>query len=164
MKRVVVYESGTGFTERSANWIGEDLGCEVKERMQVNAQSLAEYDQVIYGGWIMAGMISGYNKVKAMNPKNLVVFGVGMTIPGDDVVAKLAEQNQIPVESLFYFEGGFNPEKLGFFKKKIIDMIKKSIEKKEEKTEEDIYMLETCAGADRTNRAAIADLITYCEA
>ena len=163
MKRIVVYESGTGFTEKYAKWIAEDLGCEEKERKHVNAQSLAEYDQVIYGGWVMAGMISGYNKVKAMNLKNLVVFAVGMTIPSDEVVAKLAEQNQISRESLFYFEGGFNPEKLGFFKKKIIGMIQKSIEKKEEKTEEDIYMLQTCAGADRTSREAIADLIAYCE-
>lgn len=164
MKRIVVYESGTGFTEKYAKWIAEELGCQVKSRKQVKAKELEEYDQVIYGGWVMAGMISGYKKMKAMNLKNLVVFAVGMTIPSEEVVAKLAEQNQIPTGKVFYFEGGFAPENLGFIKRKIIGMIQKSIEDKQEKTEEDIYMLETCAGADRTKREAIADLVAYCEA
>lgn len=163
MKKIVVYESGTGFTERYAKWIAEELACDAKERKQVTAKELSDYDQVIYGGWVMAGMISGYKKIKAMNLKDVVVFAVGMTIPSDEVVAKLTEQNQIPAGKAFYFEGGFAPDKLGFFKKKIIGMIKKSIEDKPEKTEEDLYMLETCGGKDRTKREAIADLIAACK-
>ena len=32
MKKIVVYESGTGFTERYAKWIAEELACDAKER------------------------------------------------------------------------------------------------------------------------------------
>ena len=41
----------------------------------------------------------------------------------------------------------------------MMNMIKKSIEKKEEKTAEDLHMLETFKGADNTNREAIKPLI-----
>ena len=107
----------------------------------------------------MAIMVCGYNKINEMNLKKVIVFGVGMTVPNDEVVAKLAEQNKIYKDNFFYFEGGFNPKKVGFFKKMMMNMIKKSIEKKEEKTAEDLHMLETFKGADNTNREAIKPLI-----
>lgn len=31
MKRLVVYQSATGFTEKYATWIAEKLSCEAKE-------------------------------------------------------------------------------------------------------------------------------------
>ena len=40
-----------------------------------------------------------------------------------------------------------------------MNMIKKSVEKKQEKTKEDIRMLETFQGKDRTSKEAIKQLI-----
>ena len=37
-------------------------------------------------------------------------------------------------------EGGFQFDKLGFFQKKMLNIVKKSVAKKENKTEQDIYM------------------------
>lgn len=163
MSKIVVYESGTGFTAKYAAWIAEELGCEAKELRKINIKELNQYDMVIYGGWIMAGMVAGYGKIKELNLKKLVVFAVGMTIPSEEVKTKIQEQNQIPESDFFYFEGGYNPKKLGFFKKMMMNMIGKSIEKKEEKTEEDLYMLETLKGADRTNKDAIRELVEFCK-
>ena len=109
MKKIVVYQSGTGFTAKYAGWIAEDLGCEAKEFKTLKPGELAGYDMVIYGGWIMGGMVAGYDKVKKLELKNIVVFGVGMTVPSEEVATKIAEQNQIPQERFFYFEGGYNP-------------------------------------------------------
>lgn len=159
MKKIVVYQSGTGFTAKYAGWIAEELGCEAKEYKKMKADELKDYDMVIYGGWIMANMVFGYDKVKALKLKNVVVFGVGMSVPSDDLTAKIAAQNEISQESLFYFEGGYNPKKVGFVKKMMMNMIKKSIEQKVDKTKEDIHMLETFKGADCTNREAIKPLI-----
>lgn len=108
------------------------MGCEVREYKNIRPSDLAEYDMVIYGGWIMANMVFGYDKIKTLGLKNLVVFGVGITVPSEEVAAKIAEQNQIPLE------------------------------KKEEKTAEDLHMLETFKGADHTDRGAIKELIAYC--
>lgn len=159
MKRIVVYQSGTGFTAKYAGWIAEELGCEAIEYKRMNSKDLADFDMVIYGGWIMAGRVVGYDKIKELHLKNVVVFGVGMTVPGDGLAEKIAAENQIPAEKFFYFEGGYNPQKVGFVKKMMVNMIKKSLEKKEEKTEEDLHQLETFAGADRTERGAIRKLI-----
>ena len=161
MKRIVVYKSNTGFTAKYANWIAEELGCEAVELKKVKKSTLAECDEVIYGGWIMANMVNGYNKIKDLNLKKVVVFAVGMSVPCDTLTQEIAEKNNIPRESLFYFEGGYDPKKVGFFKKMMMNMIKKSVEKKEEKTPEDIHLLETFNGMDNTNKEAIKPLISY---
>ena len=162
MKKIVVYQSGTGFTAKYAGWIAERLGCEAKEYKSVNTNELTSYDMVIYGGWIMGGMIVGYNKIKALNLKNVVVFGVGMTVPSDELTGKIAEQNQIPKNRFFYFEGGYNPQKLGVIKKMMMNMIKKSLEKKENKTADELHTLEAFNGADNTNKESIEDLVAFC--
>ena len=164
MKRIVVYQSGTGFTAKYAGWIAEDLGCEAKEFKTLKPGELAGYDMVIYGGWIMGGMVAGYDKVKKLELKNIVVFGVGMTVPSEEFATKIAEQNQIPQERFFYFEGGYNPQKLGFVQKAMMNIIKKSLLKKADKTAEDLHTLETFKGADNTDRHAIKGLVEYCDA
>ena len=164
MKRIVVYQSGTGFTAKYAGWIAEDLGCEAKEFKTLKPGELPGYDMVIYGGWIMGGMVAGYDKVKKLELKNIVVFGVGMTVPSEEVATKIAEQNQIPQERFFYFEGGYNPQKLGFVQKSMMNIIKKSLLKKADKTAEDLHTLETFKGADNTDRYAIKGLVEYCDA
>ncbi|MGN1145300.1 MAG: flavodoxin domain-containing protein [Acetatifactor sp.] len=162
MKRIVVYQSATGFTAKYAGWIATELHCEAKKLKQTNLSDLSAYDMVIYGGWICANMISGYNKIKALNLSNVVVFGVGMSPCSTEVAARLVEQNGLDAQRFFYFEGGYKPEKVGFVKKLMMNMIKKSLEKKEEKSEEDLYMLETFKGADHTNKEAIKELLNYC--
>lgn len=162
MKKVVIYQSGTGFTAKYAGWIAERLGCEAKEYKSVNPNELTSYDLVVYGGWIMGGMVVGYDKIKGLNLKNVVVFGVGMTVPSDEVAGKIAEQNQIPRERFFYFEGGYNPQKLGVMKKMMVNMVKKSLEKKADKTADELHTLETFKGADNTRKEAIEDLVAYC--
>ncbi|MGN0280231.1 MAG: flavodoxin domain-containing protein [Lachnospiraceae bacterium] len=163
MKKIVVYQSGTGFTSKYAGWIAEDLGCNAVELKSTNLNELGSYDMVIYGGWIMGGMVTGYDKVKKLELKNIVVFAVGMTVPSEEVAAKIAEQNQIPREQFFYFEGGYNPQKLGFVQKMMMNMIKKSLLKKADKTAEELHTLETFKGADNTDRNAIKGLVEYCE-
>lgn len=159
MERIVVFKSSTGFTAKYANWIAKELGCEAMELKRVSKAELDKYDQVIYGGWIMANMVVGYNKINEMQLKNVIVFGVGMSVPKDEVIENIAAQNKLQKENFFYFEGGYNPKKVGFLKKMMMNMIKKSIEKKEDKTPEDIHMLETFKGADNTNVEAIMPLI-----
>lgn len=162
MKKVVIYQSGTGFTAKYAGWIAEDLGCEAKELKNVNMNELTGYDMVIYGGWIMANNVVGYDKIKTLNLKNPVIFGVGMSVPCQETAAKIAEQNGIPADIFFYFEGGYNPKKVGFAKRMMLNMIKKSVEKKEQKTENELHMLKTFEGADNTNRDAIKELVNFC--
>lgn len=162
MKKVVIYQSGTGFTAKYAGWIAERLGCEAKEYKSMGSEELTDYDLVIYGGWILGGMVFGYDKIKKLNLKNVIVFGVGMTIPSEELAVKIAEQNQIPRERFYYYEGGYAPQKVGFMKRMLMNMIKKSIEEKKNKTADEMHTLETFKGADNTNKEAIEDLVARC--
>lgn len=163
MNRIVVYTSKTGFTEKYAKWIAKALKCEAKSLTDVKLEELKNYDQVIYGGWIMAGRIRGYSRIHKLNIKNLVVFACGMTKPSEDLRKKIALDNGVDIESFFYFEGGYNPQKLGFISKFLLGFIKRSLEKKEDKTEDDYRILDTFKGADRTRPEYIDPLLEYCK-
>ena len=71
----------------------------------------------------------------------------------------IAEQNGIPTEDFYYFEGGYAPQKVGFMGRTMIKMIAGNIEKKEDKTQEDLHMLEMISGADHTKKDAIEVLL-----
>jgi len=162
MKRIVLFESGTGFTAQYAAWIADELQCESVELKNAKAVKLSEYDQVIFGGWMCAGKVMGYDKVVKMNAKNVVLFAVGMAPSVPEVTEKIVKENGFDAEGFFYFEGGYRPEKVNFIMRTMMKMLKKSIEKKPEKTEEDLYIIKTFNGADNAKKEAVNPLIEYC--
>lgn len=160
MKRLVVYQSSTGFTAKYAAWIGEALSCEVKELKYVKPQEIAECESIIFGGWIMGGMISGLDKVRKMNPKELVVFGVGASSDREEMRNNVKMQNHLEQTPFFYMEGGLAFEKMGFFPKALLKMMGKSLAKKDNKTEQEQEMVKLFAGSfDNSDRANIEPLI-----
>ncbi|WP_167957459.1 flavodoxin domain-containing protein [Anaerosporobacter faecicola] len=142
MKRIVVYQSKTGFTKQYAEWIAEELNCTAIDIKHVKMTQIQENDQVIFGGWIMGGMISGLNKIRKMNPKNLVVYAVGST--PEDIVdqEKIKGQNALQETPFFYMVGGFQFNKLNFLIRGMLNTMKKSTAKKENKNAEETFMVE----------------------
>ena len=161
MKRLVVYKSSTGFTAKYATWIAEALSCEAKELKRVSAQEVAQYDSIIFGGWIMGGMINGLDKMRKMNPRKLIVFAVGAAPDHEELQERIQSQNHLEQTSFYYFEGGFDFENMKFFPKLMIKMLRKSIAKKTEKTEQDKEMEKVLAGSfDHTDKAKIEPFVT----
>lgn len=137
---IVVYESQAGHTKQYAQWISEELDCECKSRDEISKAQLKNYETVIYGGWIMADRISGYDKVKKhISPD--VVFAVGACPAYEEVVEELREKNKLSVP-FFYFQGGMNAEKLGFLQKKMIGMAVSQTKKKENRTRKEDFVVE----------------------
>ena len=93
MSTIVVYQSETGFTKKYAEWIAEELGCEVVPFKKTNATKLQGYDKVIYGGWLMGGMIVGVEKVREFGLKELIVFATGAS-PAMEEAVKQQESGQ----------------------------------------------------------------------
>lgn len=122
MKVLVTYNSKTGFTKKYAEWIGEALACEVRPVKEVH--SVEEYDVVVHGGWLMAGMVSGLAQIKKLSPKQLVVFGVGFT-EQEDYVKTVKAANQLADTPVFYFLGGINPEKMNFLMSFVVKTVTK---------------------------------------
>ena len=142
MKIIVTYNSKNGFTEKYAKWIAEALNCKALSAAEL--KNVSEYDLVIHGGWIMGGMISGFENIKKLNPHNLITFGVGFT-KDDNYVATVRETNHTGDIPTFYFQGGMNPAKMGFFGKFIVKMVTKNKPQYE----------------DSTNRETIQALVDY---
>ena len=140
MKTLVIYQSSTGFTQKYANWIAEELSSEAKELKKVTLNDLQNADRIIFGGWIMGGMIMGLDKIRKMNPKNLVVFAVGASADREENRKNLITQNNLSDIPLYYFEGGLAFERMKFLPRTVLKMMGKSIAKKENKTPQDIEM------------------------
>lgn len=163
MRQIVIYQSSTGFTKQYAKWIAERLQCEAKDIKQIKKNEISEYDRIVYGGWIMAGMVSGLDKIKVAKPKSLVVYGVGMKSEDDELIQKIIEQNQLINTPFFYYQGGVKMNELGFIKRQMLKMVKVSIENKQDKTAEDIKMLKLFnESGDYSNIEAIKSLVEYC--
>ena len=162
MKRLEEYKRSTGFTAKYAAWIAGELSCEAKELKHMKAQEIAAYDSIIFGGWIMGGMIMGLDKIQKMDPKQLVVFAVGASSDSEELRNNLKTQNHLEQTPLFYMEGGIAFEKMSFFPKMMLKTMGKSVEKKEVKTEEDEEMLRKfSASSDNSDIANIQPLVAF---
>lgn len=164
MRYLVVYKSATGFTEKYANWIGENLNCPVKSLKEVTEQDIANADCIIYGGSIVANMIGGLSKFRKMNDGKLVVFAVGAAPSETAEKQVIIRENKLDTDSFFYLRGGINYEKLAFAQKTMLKMFFSSLSKKTDRTPEEQGTMEALMQSfDATDKTAIAPLINYCQ-
>lgn len=163
MNIIVIYESATGFTEQYAKWIADSLDCSCMPLKQVSKTELTPFSHVIFGGWVMGNGIMGLEKMRNM-VQPYAVFAVGSTPPYDEVVSVIAELNHLNDIPLFYLEGGFRFEKLGFFKKVILKTLKKAVSKKENRSRQDDFMAQMLGTSfDHATREQLLPLIEYCK-
>ncbi len=167
MKSIVVYNSKTGFTRKYGEWIAGELGCKA---MPMKQADYSDCDVIIYGGWLMAGKIAGFDKIKenaAIRSKKLIVYATGMTgmtdtkaidkIKNDNLSG--SEQKDIP---FYYFESGINYETMGFFSKSMLKMMCKSLGKKKNRTEDETNMMKALSSStDRSDQTYIKALVDY---
>ena len=139
----IVYTSNTGYTEKYAKLLGEQL--ELPAFSAEQADSLPEGTEVLYLGWLMAGVVKGYKKA-AQRFSVAAVCGVGMG-PAGSQDSDVRKNNAIPQEvPVFTLQGGFDRTKLhGIYRFMMGVMIKvmgSSLRKKENRTPEEDVMLE----------------------
>ena len=117
MKSIVIYNSKTGFTKKYAEWICEAAACERVEFKKAGKINLMDYDAVIFGGWFMAGKITGLDWFKKKMPalaanKKLLVYAVGATPPQSPDIPAAMRKNFSDDEwgkvKSFYCPGGLN--------------------------------------------------------
>ena len=146
MKTIVVYRSKTGYTERYAKWIAEELNCDIKENASFS--DIKDHDVIICGGGLYAGGLNGSKLIlknyDKLSEKKLIMFAVG-ACPGEDkdiipLWERLLKDKKEDIAH-FYFRGGFDYSKLGTADKLLMNMLKKRLESLENPTEDDKGML-----------------------
>ena len=142
MKILVTYKSKTEFTKRYAEIIAKELGAEMLDFKKVTAETMSEYDIIVYGGGLYAGMINGFKKTKELfaksSAKKLVVFATGGT-PNEltDKVEEVWKINLTEEEKEtiphFYMQAGLCYEKMSLFNKLLMKMMANILSKQENK-------------------------------
>lgn len=143
MKIVIIYKSKTGFTKKYAEWIQEEIKCDIIDFDKFSKKSVLKYDLIIYGGRVHAGKIDGLKKVATLaqnNNKKIIVFATGATpINAEDEISTLWKNNlsgnRQQLIPHFYMQSGLNYEKMGCVDKLIMKTVSKILSKKSNKNE-----------------------------
>lgn len=142
MKALIIYKSKTGFTKWYAEIISKEVNGNLMDFKEVTAEIMSEYDVVIYGGGLYAGMINGYKKAKVMFEKSsansFILFATGGTL--NEATKEIDEiwKNNLSEEELesiphFYMQGGICYEKMSFLNRTIMKMMSRVLDKKKNK-------------------------------
>lgn len=150
MKTIVVYNSQTGFTKRYAQWIAEATNAQCVELKEAKKMNLSEFDNIVFGGWAMAGTITKVKwLVKSKSKwagKKLVAFCVGASpIENPDIdefLKKTSAQDDFRNIKLFYCPGGLDYEKMSGASRTMMKMFVKMLNSNKNKTEKDLMQIE----------------------
>ena len=146
----IIYTTNTGSTERYAKLLAQKTGLPAYSLAEAKKQVFAGAE-VIYLGWIMAGLVKGYAEA-AKRYRVRAVCGVGIGQTGtqtDSVRKKSAVPADIP---LFTLQGNFDVKKLhGIYRPMMEIMVKtagKGLAEKSDRTPEEDDMLDMmrCGG------------------
>ncbi|RBP61028.1 menaquinone-dependent protoporphyrinogen IX oxidase [Alkalibaculum bacchi] len=169
-KTVVIYKSKTGFAKKYAQWISEELHCDLMENNGLKLSDIQSYDVIIYGGGLYAIGINGLKLIKnnyeALKDKKVIVFATGATPPREEDVNKVWEANfseeQRNTITRFYLRGGFNFSELKKGDKLLISMLKKKLQNDKNPTEDGVGMLAAIdKPVDFTDKKNIYELVNY---
>lgn len=170
MKTIILYVSKTGFTKKYAQWIAEKLNCEA---LPFNKKTvLSDYDLIIFGGGIMAGMVNGLTKFKKcpeFASKKVIVFATGATNHKAEKLVQgfkttnltSEEQNRIP---FFFFESGINYKDMKFFPRTLLKMMHNMLAKKKDITAEERGMADTLASSCDNTKIDYIEPLVQCAA
>ncbi len=167
MRILLIYKSKTGFTEKYANWITEELKCDIEKISHIQKIDFSSYDLVIFGSRIHAGRIDGLSKIKKLNlDKKLIIFATGATPKETNSIMEVWNSNlteeELKIIKHFYIPAGLNYEKMGFLDKTMMKMASKMLEKKDNKSKEDIGMQNSIKKSyDISSKERIKPLIEY---
>ncbi len=105
----IIYESGTGFTERYAKLLSEKTGIPAYSFKEAK-KKVGRGEEVVFLGWVFANKISGFDKARKL--WNIAAVGaVGMNPRSDGNTKILLEENK-PDCPLSYLWGGLDNDKL----------------------------------------------------
>lgn len=133
MKKLIVYQSKTGFTKRYAKWIQETIKADSIPINKADKKLLKKYDIIIFGSYIRMEKVRGLEKIWNMgksNPKqNCIFFATGATAPANKKQIETIWERSISKDVLrrvphFYMQSGINDEKLNTFEKSLMSLFR----------------------------------------
>ena len=139
-RTVVIYKGRYGTTKQYAEWIAEELDCDILEADKVLSRDFDNYDNIIFGGAVQAGGIKGFDLIKRnrmkLLGKKVVIFAVGINVNSQANRIQIREINFDRIElagmTVYYCMGAFDPKKIKGMDRTIINLTLKMLKKKKE--------------------------------
>ncbi len=128
MLTAVVYTGNTGFTEKYANWVANQLKCDLFRLEDVSAEDLKKYPLVVFGGWVKGGILQGIDELRGKARGKYVVFAVGALPKRLVNLDTFREKNDLGDTPTFYFEGGLRWYRLNEGQQKALLMYKETLQ------------------------------------
>ena len=123
----IVYQSKTGHTRQYAEMLAKAEHLKAYSMAEAEG-TLPKGEDVLFFGWLMAGHISGIDQaVRQWNVR--AACGVGMSPAETVVMDTMAKANYVPNAPLFYLQGGWAPKKVGWFQRRMVGMVTRSVRK-----------------------------------
>ena len=154
----IIYCSHTGFTKQYAIMLANKLGIE-----SIDVKDIKKYDikdeEIIFLGWIFAGIIMGLNKVRQYKLK--CVISVGILRLTDEYKNELIKSNNIERDkSFFYIQGGIDYKELKGIKKILLKAVASNIIKENKNENEGIINI-LKNGGSLVKEENLNDIIEY---
>ena len=151
MKTLIIYSSQTGFTAQYAQWMAEATGAdrmELKEAKKKKANYFDDYENIVYGGWVMGGHVNKLQwfeqHLNAWKGKRLAVFAVGASPEDSEAVEEFLRQTFAGEQwnhiAHFYCQGGLNYDRMSAPNRMLMKMLEKSLDSKKDKTPQEEEM------------------------
>lgn len=173
-KTVVIYKSTYGSTKKYAQWLAEELACDLFERTLFKKEQFSHYDTIIYGGGLYASGISGVDLLSKnfdlIKDKKIILFTCGLTDPNNvqivqgirDNINKVFNEEKLSQMNIFHLRGAMNYPKLSFVHKSLMNVLCKMLSKKDDSTlrAEDKQMLDAHGKAlDFIDKSTIKEIL-----
>ncbi len=172
MKTLIIYCSKTGFTQKYAQWLKEDLNCDCYAFDQRRLANLDQYDTIAFGSGCYVGRIHKLKWFKAqaakLEGKKLAVFFTGAMPPDPSDIKRLEEENFTPEERArirpFYLQGGLNYSGMNGMDRLLMAVFKRMLKSTAKTAEEKVMLQNIQHSFDKTDKGNLAALEEYLQA
>ena len=140
-KTIIIYSSNTGFSQRYAQWLAEDLGCRAVPFRDRKTVRLEEYDTILLFGGLYAGQMSGLKWLKKQLPslggRRIAAVPVGCAPMENPDLPENMEKllSDTPQIRGFYCQGGLDYEHMGGVDRAMMSALRSVLKKQPDKKE-----------------------------
>jgi len=169
MKNIVLYQSKYGHSLQYATWISETLNWELREFKQFKKSEIKNYQHIIFGSGVFIGKMNQIKKVLTwFQDKPIIIFACAgnnnVQSDIDDIKKANFTQEQLTFHHFFYLPGGVDFRKVHGLMKSMMNVFMKMIEKKQNRTRDEIALLDSYNNPTYfVDKAHINELITYAQ-
>ena len=168
MIQAIVYTSQTGYTQRYAQLLAEKTGVPAYSLNEAR-ESLRPKDEIFYMGWLLAGTVKGIQSaMDRYTVRGAAIVGISPQGNGDLwTEARINGGYSDSGGRLFYLQGGYAPEKLGFFYRMMMKPMTRSVVRQvqargADATEQERQMAEVFQhGGDFVREEALDEIVQW---